>query len=73
MLPLKLAGAICAIGVLWIAEVLNRLPQDIDEFRSADSHLDRLVIGIIWAITIGMLAFISIPFFRAVRYIWGLM
>lgn len=71
-LPLKALAAICAIGALWIAEVIRRLPKDIEQFKKTDK-LDRLVIGIIWAITAGMLVFISIPIARAIRYILGVM
>ncbi len=53
--------ALFALSVYWCKEILGRLPQDIEEFKSPKDETSRPVILAYWALT-GLAAFVIFTF-----------
>jgi hypothetical protein len=67
-------AALFALSVYWCKEILSRLPQDIQEFKTPKDETSRPVILIYWALT-GLAVYFIVSFVlmivRLVKY--GLM
>lgn len=51
--------------IIWVAQILRRFPKDLKDLTRPRVHLDRVVMIIIWLITLAMIS-------HLVWYTWGL-
>ena len=52
-------------GLWWCKEIIGRLPQDIEEFRTSDNTAEKGVIVFYWALTVVIILLIAF-------FLWGL-